>query len=224
VARRADRLAELAASLPSAEILAADLADDSGVAAVADRIRATQDLELLVNNAGFGTKGRFWEAEGQETMHRLHVLATVSLTRAALAAMVPRRRGAVINVASVAAFTMGVGNVSYCSTKAWMAVFSEGLAAELASIGSPVRVQALCPGYTYTEFHDVMGADRSTVPARFWLDAEFVVRESLDALERGTLFVIPGAIYRWTARVLRLLPSGLRRRLAIANGRRMKRA
>ncbi|MCU1234201.1 MAG: short-chain dehydrogenase/reductase, partial [Candidatus Solibacter sp.] len=129
VARRADRLEALARELGDTETIAADLATDEGLARVEQRIASAPDLELLVNNAGFGTKGKFWEAplEGQETMYHLHVIATMRLTRAALAAMVPRGRGAVINVSSVAGYGQSPGNFSYCSTKAWMNNFTEGL-------------------------------------------------------------------------------------------------
>jgi short-subunit dehydrogenase len=159
VARRQDLLEQLARELGGAEILAADLTLDEDLARVAARIASAPELELLVNNAGFGARGRFWETplDGQERMHRLHVMATLRLTRAALAAMVPRARGGVINVSSVAAFGQNPGSVSYCATKAWMNSFTEGLDLELRGIGSPVRVQALCPGYTVTGFHDAPG-------------------------------------------------------------------
>src|SRR5690348_7471465 len=122
VARRVDRLEALARELGGAETLAADLTSDSDLKRVEERIAATPNLQLLVNNAGFGTQGRFFElpVDGQDQMHRLHVLATVRLTHAALRAMVPRGVGAVINVSSVAGFSQSPGNTSYCATKAWM--------------------------------------------------------------------------------------------------------
>ena len=164
-----------------------------------------------MNNAGFGSRGYLYEADpaGQEAMHRLHVLATVRLTQAALPGMVARNRGAIINVASVAGFIQGPGNVSYCATKAWMNSFSEGLAMELAGIRSAVTVQALCPGYTYSEFHDVAGMDRNEVPRSLWMDAAFVVAESLRGLDRGRLFVIPGWRYRLIVLLIRVVPRGL---------------
>src|SRR5438067_1167997 len=203
IARRAARLEELAAELRAkhgvaAEIMAADLTRDEDVAGVARRLEAAGNLALLVNNAGFGVKGLFFEADAaeQEAMHRLHVLATLRLTHAALPGMVARGRGAVINVSSVAGFLQGAGSISYCATKAWMNSFTEGLAADLKRAGSPVIAQALCPGYTYSEFHDVMGVDRASIPKSWWSPAEFVVRESLLGLKRGDLFVIPGWRYR----------------------------
>src|SRR5581483_11439746 len=112
-------------------------------------------LALLVNNAGFGTKGRFFEAplEKQIAMHRVHVDATMRLCYAALRSMTPRNEGAIVNVSWVAAFARSPANVSYCATKSYINAFTEGLFLELRGFGSRVRVQALCPGFTYTEFH-----------------------------------------------------------------------
>ena len=185
VARRREQLEHLAGELGGAEILTADLTLDEELTRVEARIASAPDLDLLVNNAGFGTRGRFWEAslEGQERMHRLHVMATMRLTRAALAAMVPRGRGGVINVSSVAGFGQSPGNISYCATKAWMNSFTEGLDLELRGAGSPVRVQALCPGFTITEFHDAMGTSRDGIPAWLWMRAGDVVDASLRGLQ-----------------------------------------
>jgi hypothetical protein len=212
VARRLDLLRQLAGELGGAETLAADLTLPEDLARVEARIASAPELELVVNNAGFGTKGRLWETplDGQERMHQLHVMATLRLTRAALAAMVPRSRGGVINVSSVAAFGQSPGNVSYCATKAWMNSFTEGLDLELRGAGSPVRVQALCPGFTVTGFHDTMGMSRQGIPAWLWLRAEDVVDASLRGLERGQLFVVPGALYKLVVAVEKLTPRWLR--------------
>ena len=220
VARRRERLEELAREIASAhgaqaEVLAADLAEDADCRRVAARAAGEERLEMLVNNAGFGTKGRFWEGdlESQERMHRLHVTATLRLAYAALPGMVRRGRGGIINVSSSAAFGRSPGNVSYCATKAWMNVFTEGLALELHNLGSPVRVQALCPGFTWSEFHDTMGVDRSIVPASWWMKAEDVVEASLDGLEKGKIIVVPGWRYRFFAAFMGVLPFRLRFRL-----------
>jgi short-subunit dehydrogenase len=217
VARRTERLEELAAELRAkhgvpAETMAADLTRDEDVDRVARRLadsaNLSANLELLVNNAGFGTKGFFFEADAaqQDAMHRLHVLATERLTRAALPGMMARRRGGIVNVASVAGFMQSPGSISYMATKAWMISFTEGLHMELKILGSPVVVQALCPGYTYSEFHDVMGADRGEISKSFWMPADFVVRESLRGLKEGKLFVIPGWRYRAIVRLAKLVP------------------
>jgi short-subunit dehydrogenase len=219
-ARRADRLAGLAAELrerhgAAVETISADLERDQDVARVAERLASSDRLALLVNNAGFGTKGYFWQTDAarQEAMHRLHVLATERLTRAALPGMVARGAGGVINVASVAGFLQSAGNVSYCSTKAWINSFTEGLWMELRRFGSPVAVQALCPGYTYTEFHDVMQVPRGEFGPSWWMPVDFVVRESLRGLREHRLFVIPGWRYRWLIRLVGLAPRGLIRAL-----------
>jgi short-subunit dehydrogenase len=216
VARRADRLQALAATLPaSVQVVAADLALDEGLVAVEQAIGACPRLEMLVNNAGFGTLGYFWEADiaGQDQMHRVHILATVRLTHAALKGMVARGKGAVINVSSVAAFSVNPGNVSYCATKAWMNNFSEGLDLELRSLKSPVKVQALCPGFTLTEFHDTLGVDRGGIPGWLWMKAEDVVAASLKGLERGRVVVVPGWPYKAAVTFLRYLPPWIRRRV-----------
>jgi uncharacterized protein len=222
IARRRDRLEELAREL-NGEALAADLADDAGLRRVEARLRAAENLELLVNNAGFGIPGLFAAAdiEGQDRMHRLHVTATLRLTHAALAGMVPRARGGIINVASVAGFLTNPGAVSYCATKCWINSFTEGLYLELKSAGSPVRVQSLCPGFTYSEFHDTAKMDRGKLAGPgWWLPAERVVAESLAGLDRDRLFVIPGLRYRVLVAALNHTPRALRRALLLTASRR----
>ena len=213
VARRRDRLEQLAHEIGGAEVIAADLSDEADLQRVADRIAAEPRLELLVNNAGFGVMGPFWDAplDGQEQMHRLHVLATVALTHAALRGMVARNKGAVINVSSVAGFALTPGSVSYGATKAWMNAFTEGLHMELRGAGSAVKVQALCPGFTLSEFHDVAHVDRKAIPARLWMKAEDVVDASLEGLEKGKLFVVPGGIYKALVFVVQAIPRWLYR-------------
>jgi short-subunit dehydrogenase len=217
VARRTAALEQLAGELRTkhgiaAETVTADLTLDFDVAALGARLAATDSLDLLVNNAGFGSRGFFFEADPaqQDDMHRLHVLAAERLIRAALPGMVARNRGAIVNVASVAAFITGPGNISYCATKAWMVTFTEGLYLELKSMGSPVVVQALCPGYTYTEFHDAMGINREAVMGKsWWMTADFVVSESLRALKQGKLRVIPGWRYKLVVAIAPFIPKAL---------------
>jgi uncharacterized protein len=213
VARRRDRLNGLAQELGGAEVLEADLTRDDDLRRVEERIAGASELELLVNNAGFGIMGPFYEADlaGQDQMHRLHVLATLRLTHAALRGMVSRKKGSIINVSSVAAFAQGPGSVSYSATKAWMNSFTEGLDLELKSIRSPVKVQALCPGFTLSEFHDVARMDRKTIPARLWMKAEDVVDASLAGLARGQVVVIPGRFYKVLVAVLRCIPKWVQR-------------
>lgn len=226
VARRRDRLEELARSLGgSCEVVEADLATEDGAARVEERIRAVDNLGLLVNNAGFGTRGRFVDVDvaSQEQMHRLHVIATMRLAHAALPGMVARGRGAIINVSSVAAFWQTPGSVSYCATKCWMNSFTEGLALELKVAGSPVKMQALCPGYTLSEFHDVAQLDRKRIPASLWMSAEDVVSESLAGLDRGKLIVVPGWRYKVAVFMLRHAPKWLIGPVALRQQARVRR-
>ena len=144
-------------------------------------------------------------------MHKLHVMAPLRLMRAALANLVPRDHGAIINVASVAAFFRTPGGSSYAATKTWMTTFTEGIYTELRSTGSHVRVQALCPGFTHSEFHDKLEGDRKKLaPESLWHTAESVVDDSLAGLQRDQLFVIPGWRYRVLIGILTRLPTALR--------------
>ena len=208
--------AELSSSSSTrSDVIVADLTTEDGLQSVERAIRDCARLQLVVNNAGFGTLGRFWIANvhSQEQMHRLHIMATMRLTHAALAVLVPRDSGAVINVSSVAAFGQSEGNVSYCATKAWMNAFTEGLDIELRGIRSKAKVQALCPGFTMTEFHDTLGVDRKNIPNAMWMQSDVVVDASLRGLERNEVVVIPGAIYKFGAAMLRRLPHRVKRRI-----------
>ena len=215
IARRADRLQELAGELTrthgvAAEAMAADLSRCEEIDRVAARLAGEPRLGMLVNNAGFGTKGRFWETPlaDQVAMHRVHIDATMRLSRAALESMVPRDEGAVINVSSVAAYFRSPSNVSYCATKAWINAFTEGLHLELRGKGSRVTVQALCPGFTYTEFHDAAGMSRDPIPKWVWMTAEEVVEASMAGVRSRKLFVVPGWIYKLVVAVGTKLPEG----------------
>jgi short-subunit dehydrogenase len=133
------------------------------------------------------------------------------LTHAALRNLVAKNAGGIINVASVAAFLQRAGSVSYGATKRWMTTFTEGLYLELKGIGSAVKVQALCPGFTRTEFHETLGLERlSVAPPSLWLQPEFVVDESLNALRIGKLVVIPGWKYKAIVALVSKLPTPLR--------------
>jgi short-subunit dehydrogenase len=228
IARRKDRLAHLADELSShygaqCSIFQADLTDDADLEKTAERIAQEERLALLINNAGFGLKGRFWESalEPLEQMHKLHVLATVRLTHAALRNMVPRDFGAIINVASVAGWIRTPGSVSYSATKTWTNAFTEGLYLELKSAHSSVAVQALSPGFTYSEFHDSMGVSRTRLagPA-FWLTAEEVVDASLEGLRRRKLFVVPGWRYKLITAFLSAIPTKARLAIEEATGKK----
>lgn len=217
VARRRERLEKLALELPGSEIIVADLTLDSDMTRVEQFIEDQSRLEFLVNNAGFGVPGSYYAAsvEIQDRMHRLHILAVGRLTHAALKVMVACSKGNIVNVSSMAGFFQAPFSVSYNATKAWMNSFTTGLYVELKKLDSPVRVQALCPGFTITEFHDNLGVDRESIPRSLWLSAEEVVNASLRGLERGKLFVVPGWRYRLLLAIAGILPQSFKRFLAI---------
>lgn len=213
VARGRARLEALAAELreragAQVEVLPADLADPTSLAQV-EQVASARPLDLLVNNAGFGHGTDFLEsdADAHEAMIRLHVVASVRLARAAVPPMKQRGRGAVINVASVAGFLPRAGSVTYGATKGYLTFFSEALAQELRGTG--VRVQALCPGLTHTEFHQRAHMDMSGKPGWLWMGAEEVVDRSLVALERGKVVCVPGLKNRVALAVARMLPGAL---------------
>ena len=220
VARDGGRLATLAGELAAVGAavvpVAADLCTEDGLALTAAAITGAERLDLLVNNAGFGTTGTFAETNDtqQHQMLLLHVVAVSRITRAALQRMQAVRRGGVITVSSVASFTNSAGNVNYCATKAYQRSFSEGLAIECAPHG--IRVQALCPGFTRTEFHQRMSFDQAAVaPPWMWLAADDVVETSLRQYESdGAVVCVPGAQYKAIVFLARHLPLWIKARIA----------
>jgi short-subunit dehydrogenase len=210
VARDAMRLQSLANELTmfdaSSEVLTADLSVDDDVTRVVARIDQSPP-DLLVNNAGFGTRGSIARTsrQDQEAMIRLHVLAAHRLAQAAVQGMVSRGSGAIINVSSIASWLTSPGNVNYNATKAWQRMFVESLSLEL--MGKGVYVQALCPGYTHTEFHARGRMDKTGVPRVWWMSAERVVSGSLTALDRKRpVVVVPGLGYKIVALLVRFMP------------------
>lgn len=192
------------------EAIPADLAREEEMIRVGRRLAETSGLALLVNNAGFGSIGPLATTapERQADMVRLHALAATRLSQAVLPGLVARRAGGIINVSSVASYLYSAGNVNYCATKAYLRVFSEGLAAELRGTG--VRVQALCPGFTHTEFHQRMQVETGEIPRWLWLDADFVVEDSLRSLERGGPVVcVPGMRYKLLVALIGMVPRGV---------------
>lgn len=197
VARRRELLESLADELSSAhgihaEVLTADLALEEDMIRVAQRIEANDEVSMLVNNAGFDVDSPFAKSdiERELDMVRVHDMATMRLTRAALPGMIARRRGAVINVSSIGAFFPLPDHAIYDASKAFLLSFTETLQVELA--GSGVRAQVLCPGFTHTSFHAVSQMNISAIPGRMWMEPDEVVEESLRALDRGKVVVIPG--------------------------------
>lgn len=226
VARRRDRLEELAKRLTEAhghsvEILDRDLTRADQLRDVEERIRGQATLELLVNNAGFGTAGAFAELDPdhEEEEIRLNVIALARLTRAALPVMIERGSGSIVNVSSVVAFQPDPYNATYGATKAFVNSFTEALHEELRGTG--VKVQALCPGATRTEFQHSAGLDTSKVPSFAWQSAEEVVEASLAGLQKGELVCVPGLGNQLLTAVSRMAPRAWTRRMAAGFAQRM---
>ncbi|MFC7984531.1 SDR family NAD(P)-dependent oxidoreductase [Streptomyces sp. NPDC057336] len=223
VARDTERLREQATELHDrhgieAEVLTADLATDAGIDAVAARLGERRNpVDLLVNNAGFGNKGRFLDVSmGDElTMLKVHCEAVLRLTSAATEAMRERGRGGVVNVASVAAF---VPRGTYGASKAWVVQFTQGVAKDLA--GSGVRLMALCPGFVRTEFHARAGMGTDNIPGWMWLDADKVVAAALDDLARGKSLSIPDPRYKALMGAAKLVPRGVLGGITSRTGRK----
>jgi uncharacterized protein len=214
VARRADRLERLAAELPTdAHAVPCDLATDA--ASLPDRVAELGvEVDLLVNNAGFGTSGPFLDHDPRRDAEQVRVNceAIVVLTHAFLPGMVERGRGGIINVASSAGMQPIPYESVYAATKAFAISFTDALHVELR--GSGVRVLAVNPGPVPTEWQEVAGyeADRvSVVPGR--IPAEQVVSESLAAYDRGRRSVIPGRAIRWFIRATRPSPRAIQLRI-----------
>ena len=211
VARRTDRLEALAAELPTeARVIGCDLGADA--ASLPGRVAELGvEVELLVNNAGFGAHGPFLEgAEGRDAeMVRVNCEAVVVLTRAFLPAMVERGSGGVIVVASTAGMQPLPYEAVYSASKAFALNFTDALHAELRGTG--VRCMSVNPGPVPTEWQDVAGFDEShSVPGK--IGPEQVVRESLAAYDRGARSIVPGAVIRWMMRAAHA-PRGLKLRL-----------
>jgi hypothetical protein len=215
VARRKERLETLAGELGNARAVAIDLSLTGAVAELVANIEgAGQQVEILINNAGFGLRGHFAEQDAGplRQMVDLNCGALTELCRAVLPQMIERRAGAILNVASTAAFQPGPGMAVYYATKAFVLSLSEALHEEAKPHG--VAVTALCPGPTRTEFGDVAGFSESAALTRVSMDAEPVVRKGLAALEANDAVVITGALNRVVAFSTRLAPRSLARKVA----------
>lgn len=220
VARDEERLRALAAELKDrhgtdSEVLVADLATADGREATIER--AAAGVDFLVNNAGFGTSGEFWSADPALLQSQLdvNVTAVVQLTRAALPSMVRAASGTIVNVASVAGLLSGRGS-TYSASKAYVVSLTEGLAGGLAGTG--VRIQALCPGFVRTEFHQRAGIEMSSIPSLMYLSVDQVVDASLADLDKGRVLSVPGLQYKALTTASRLIPRSVARRAASAVG------
>ena len=191
------------------EVLRADLSDRAQLQTVADRVAdSAHPVDLLVNNAGYGLKGRFVDNDAavEEALFDVLARAVLVLSHAAAQAMSSRGNGTIINVSSVAGF-LALG--TYSAAKSYVTVFSEGLSAELAGTG--VRVTALCPGYVTTEFQQRAGLS-TPGPGFLWLETQRLVTDCLADVERGKVVSVPSLQYKAAVGLLRVVPRPLLRR------------
>ncbi|MGZ4448918.1 MAG: SDR family NAD(P)-dependent oxidoreductase [Nocardioides sp.] len=215
VARNEERLEAVAAELRATydvavEVLPADLADRHALATVEARLADVErPVEVLVNNAGFGLKGRFLDNTVEQEQAHLDVLvvAVMRLCHAALGPMVARGSGQVVNVSSVAGF---LPRGTYSAAKAYVTRFSEWAHREYGPQG--VQVMALCPGFVRTEFHERMDVGRDSAPAFLWLDAADLVRAALADLDAGRAVSVPSLRYKAIVAGARYVPTGLLQR------------
>lgn len=220
VARDAVRLETLANELKAkhsvqVEVLPADLADRGQLEKVCTRA-AQSDIDLVVNNAGFGIKQPFvgGTIEAEQNLLDVLVIAVMRITHAALPGMLQRDRGGIINVSSVAGW---MSSGTYSSAKAWVTSFSEALATLHKK--SNVHVMALCPGYTRTEFHARANMETETIPNWMWLDVDAAVAKSLKDFKNGKVISVPGMQYKFLSLVAQYLPRPIVRKLSVASRR-----
>ena len=219
-ARREDRLQAVAAEAlklgaSKVEVIAADLMQSgAGAKLHAEVTRRGLEIEVLVNNAGFGTHGTFHKLPLDREIEEinLNIASLVALTRLFVDAMVARRRGTIINVASTAAFQPVPYMATYAATKAFVLNFSEAVAHEVKRDG--VTVMALCPGPTRTEFQGAAGVDTSSFPAFAYMDAKTVVAQALASAKRGKAVRINGLMNQVMAQSTRISPRSVVARIA----------
>jgi short-subunit dehydrogenase len=217
VARRAERLAALAEAHPGVEVLVADLATDAGQAAVVDRIvDDARPVELVVNNAGFGTSGAFHEIDPERLAEEIevNVAALTRLSRAALSVMLPRGRGWLLNVSSIASFQPAPHLAVYAATKAYVTSLTESLHEEARESG--VHVTALCPGLTRTELRSVSNTEHYSreYPSLVWTSVDDVARTGLADVVANKALSVPGVQYKVMSALTNVTPRWLRRKAA----------
>jgi short-subunit dehydrogenase len=222
VARDRGRLEALAKELEgsfgaNAQVLPADLTDPDQLASVEARCRDLDaPIDVLVNNAGFGTFGPLHtlDIDIETRQVQLNVVALIRLTHAAAAEMVARGRGGILNVSSLAGFQPGPTNATYSATKAFVTSFTEAVHEELKGTG--VKVTVLCPGFTHTGFQEVANAPAEAVPGFMWQEADAVAREGLDALAKNKAIAIPGNLNKVLGNFSAVTPHAITRRLGAA--------
>ena len=232
-ARRADRLDTLAREIEdryrgATLVIAQDLAVETSVDTIlAELAEAGRHADALVNNAGYGLPGTFFNTSWKDQADFIRVLYTapVELVHKLLPGMVERGFGRIINVASLAGYAPGSnGHTLYASVKAGLIKFSESVHAEAKAAGHDINCSALCPGFTFTEFHDANGTrDKANEsPKWMWMDAAPVVEAGIDGVTRGRPVVVPGAVNKGVATLTKLLPEPLGREIMKQQSRRFR--
>jgi short-subunit dehydrogenase len=222
VARDRGRLEALAKELEgsfgaTAQVLPADLTDPDQLASVEARCHDRgAPIDVLVNNAGFGTFGPMHtlDVDTEARQIQLNIVALVRLTHAAATEMVPRGHGGILNVSSLAGFQPGPANATYSATKAFVTSFTEAVHEELKGTG--VNVTVLCPGFTHTGFQEVANAPAEAVPGFMWQEADAVAREGLDAFAKNKAVAIPGNLNKVLGNFSAVTPHAITRRLSAA--------
>ncbi len=211
VARNRQRLTDLAIALRTSfkrevEVIEADLEDRGQLARVEARLRERGDIDLLVNNAGYGHTGPFGELAPERSQGQIdcNVTALTRLAHAALQNMISARRGAILNVASGAAFLPTPGLAVYAATKAYVLSFTQALHEEVR--GDGIKVSVVCPGFTRTEFQQRAKYDTRSIPNMAWQTPEQVAREALTALRAGKVICVPGIQNKLTMGLVSLIP------------------
>lgn len=222
VARRGERLREIAEQFDDFEVLEADLLTASGRDAVGERIASGDaPIDLVVNNAGFGTAGKVANLDPERLAQEieLNVTALTVLSTVALRAMQLRNRGWLLNVSSVASFQAGPGLAVYSATKAFVTSFTEAVHEEMRD--TEVSVSALCPGLTRTEFQEQSETEGyvERIPAFFWTEAEMVAREGLEGVAKNKTLIVPGGVYKSAQALSSVTPRFVTRRLSGMAGR-----
>jgi short-subunit dehydrogenase len=220
IGRNQTKLTELQQQLAvKSEIFVADLAVHDQIIKAANRLKELNDVEILVNNAGFGSSLPFSENSLAEELEQIEVLikAVMVLTHAVLPKMIKANSGIVLNISSVAAW---LPTGTYAAAKSWVTSFTEAIAAELK--GSKVQVTAVAPGFTKTRFFDRSQMSDDDVPSWLWLTPEQVAKESLADARSGKLISVPGAQYKAMSTVSRTLPRPLIRYFSHEFARRQK--
>lgn len=232
-ARRADRLQSLALEIEERHkvqsiIISQDLAKPGAVDDILAEIRETgRHVDGLVNNAGYGLPGTYFNTDWQDQADFIQVLLTApcELTHKVLPDMVEHGFGRIINVASLAGYTPGsTGHTLYAPVKSAMIKFSESVHAEAQASRHNIHVTALCPGFTFTEFHDVNGTRERTksTPDWMWMEAGPVVEAGIEAVERGDPVVVPGAVNKGIATLARVLPDPIGRAIMREQSKRFR--